>query len=346
MDRANRNSSAVFWVRHVVRAMTAEGLDMPALMRAAGIDPAVLDDPDGRVPSDKVSALWTLAVQRSGNPAIGLSAASKAGPGGFDLVGYAMMSVPDLRGVLERICRYVRIVSDVADMEVVETDGGVGVTLDLRVIALSVPWQRYAYDFMVLLTFCRWVLARDLRPAWFEMAAPAETDLFFHERMFGCPIRPLSTRYALFFSPADAALSLPTANSVLSQFHDSLVEEKMKRLGLSQIGVRVRDEIVRHLAEGEPRRPMIARLLGMSDRTLRRRLEDEGTSFGQLLDEARRDLAAHYVSRADLSLGEIAYLLGFNNQSSFFRAWKRWFDVPPRHFRTNLLKKCEIGIVR
>ena len=318
---------------------------MPALMRAVGIDPAVLDDPDGRIPTDQISALWALAVERSGNSAVGLSAAGKAGPGGFDLVGYAMMSVPDLRGVLERICRYVRIVSDAADMEVIETEGGVGVTLALRVIGLSVPWQRYAYDFMVLLTFCRWVLGGDLTPVWFEMTVPDGTDLIVHERMFGCAIRPRSARYALFFSRADADRRLPTANSVLSQFHDSLAEEHMKRLGLPQIGARVREEIVRHLPEGEPRRPMIAQQLGMSDRTLRRRLQDEDTSFGQLLDEARRDLAAHYVARADLSLAEVAYLLGFNNQSSFFRAWKRWFDMPPRHFRANLLKKFPIGIV-
>ena len=313
-------------------------MDVPALMREVEIDPAVLEDPDGRILSDKISALWALAAERSGNPAVGLVAASKAGPGGFDLVGYAMMSVPDLRGVIERICRYVGIVSDVAGMQVIETEEGVGASLSLRPIGLSVPWQRYAYDFMVLLTFCRWVLAGDLHPAWIEMTLPAGVDLAVHERVFGCPIRTQSTRNAIFFSRADADRRLPTANSVLSQFHDSVAEEHMKRLGLSQIGTRVRDEIVRRLPEGEPRRPMIARVLGMSDRTLQRRLQDEETSFGTLLDEARRDLAAHYVSRADLSLGDVAYLLGFNNQSSFFRAWKRWFDTPPRHFRTNLLK--------
>ena len=71
---AHRNCSAVFWIRHVVQALAAEGLDMPALMRVVGIDPAVLDDPDGRIPTDKISALWALAVERSGNSAVGLSA--------------------------------------------------------------------------------------------------------------------------------------------------------------------------------------------------------------------------------------------------------------------------------
>jgi len=313
-----------------------EGQDVRRLLQDAEIDPSVLDDPDGRVPSDKVSLLWSKAVESSGNSAIGLAAAKEAEPGGFDVVGYAMMSAPDLRGVLERICRYVRIVSDAASLDMLEEPDAIGVMLSLRSLVRSVPWQRYAYDFMTLCTFCRWVLADQVRPVRLELVVPPDTDLSAHEAIFGCPIRSAS-RSAIFFSAADAGRSLPTANRVLSQFHESIADEQMKRLGLLGIGARVRGEIIKHLPEGEPRRPAIARAMAMSDRTLQRRLQEEETSFGALLDEARRDLAARYVARPDLSLSEVAYLLGFNNQSSFFRAWKRWFATPPRHFREKRL---------
>ena len=74
----------------------------------------------------------------------------------------------------------------------------------------------------------------------------------------------------------------------------------------------------------------------MSERTLQRRLEDESSSFGQLLNDTRRGLAVQYLNRLHLSLAETAYLLGFSEQSSFFRACKRWFEVSPGQYRNQL----------
>ena len=95
------------------------------------------------------------------------------------------------------------------------------------------------------------------------------------------------------------------------------------------------------LPDGEPRRDQVARELSMSERTLQRRLEQESTSFHQLLDETRRALAERQLGRLHLSLAEAAYLLGFADQSSFFRACKRWFGVPPGQYRSTLHKRAE-----
>ena len=95
--------------------------------------------------------------------------------------------------------------------------------------------------------------------------------------------------------------------------------------------------IIRHLQDGEPRRPKIAAVLGMSERTLQRRLTAEGTSFQLLLDDTRRELARHYLGQRTVSLADIAYLLGFSDQSSFFRAARRWFGSSPRDYRARLL---------
>ena len=87
---------------------------------------------------------------------------------------------------------------------------------------------------------------------------------------------------------------------------------------------------------GEPKRDLVASELCMSERTLRRRLEEEATSFIQLLDDTRRELAEQYLERLHLSLPQAAYLLGFSDQSSFFRACRRWFDRSPGQYRSKL----------
>jgi len=94
--------------------------------------------------------------------------------------------------------------------------------------------------------------------------------------------------------------------------------------------------IIRRLPDGEPRRDEIADELCMSERTLQRRLEEEGTSFIQLMDDTRRELAGQYLGRLQLSLAQAAYLLGFADQSSFFRACRRWFDLSPGQYRSQL----------
>ena len=101
--------------------------------------------------------------------------------------------------------------------------------------------------------------------------------------------------------------------------------------------------VFRCLPKGDPRRIEIAGTLEMSERTLQRRLEAEGTSFQRLVDDTRRELARQYLAQTDMSLADAAYLLGFGDRSSFFRASKRWFGASPRHYRIRLIGTQRAG---
>ena len=99
---------------------------------------------------------------------------------------------------------------------------------------------------------------------------------------------------------------------------------------------KVRTQIVRMLPDGEPRRAALAKALGVSERTLQRRLADESAHFHVLIESTRRELAQEYLANSRLSLAEVAYLLGFADQSNFFRSFKRWFATSPGEFRRRL----------
>src|SRR5262249_54927656 len=99
--KGDQHNTAGFWVKGVADGLKAAGLDVDALPDEAGLDTAALSDPDSRFPTERVSLLWQLAVARSGNPTIGLSNANVARPASFDVVAYAMMSSPNLLGILE-----------------------------------------------------------------------------------------------------------------------------------------------------------------------------------------------------------------------------------------------------
>ncbi len=321
------------WVKGTVEAFKQEGLDVGALFREAGLGLAVLDNPDSRVPIEKFNLLWRLAVARSGNPVVGLAAARIPRPASFDVVGYAMMSAPDLRGVLERVVRYVRIISTVATMTVADDQEGCRLSVALQSGAQEVPWQRYAFAFMTSLSFLRWIMIRDLRPLAVELAMPANNDLLRYHEAFGGPLRFGAAGNALLFSQSDVARPLPTAHAELATVHERIAGEYLARLDRSAMSARVRSVMLKCLSDGKPRRAAVARTLGMSERTLQRRLEAEGSSFRQLLDDTHKELAQRYIEQADLSLADVAYILGFNDQSSFFRASRRWFGTTPQRYR-------------
>jgi AraC-like DNA-binding protein len=332
---SKRATSAV-WVRSIVDMLAAEGLDVRALLAAAGIDPVTLDTPGARVSTEQISRLWEVAVEQSGNPAIGLAQHEVARPASFDVVGYAMMSCADLRAAFERLIRYMLILSDALTMTLSKEHGGYRMAFELFGGSRSVPRQRIEFIVVTLIGFCRWVSGREVHALAIELPYPAPADLAPYRAAFRCPVSFDAPATNLLFAHSDLTAPLPTSNPLLAELHERFAGEYLRHFDHAQTSHRARELIIRRLPDGEPRRNEVAGALCMSERTLQRRLEEEATSFLQLLDDTRRELAEQYLGRLHLSLAQAAYLLGFADQTSFFRACKRWFDLSPGQYRSQL----------
>jgi len=205
--------------------------------------------------------------------------------------------------------------------------------LDLNPGRRPVPHQRFAFDLLMFLSFCRWVSGSELTPIGVDLSHPGAGSSLAFEAAFGCRPRFAAAENALVFSHADVTRPLPTANDWLSPVHDRVVTEHLQGSPGTRLKARVRTEIARRLPDGAPTRSVLALALAMSERTLHRRLTNEGASFQRLVDETRRELAEHYLARPDLSLADVSYFLGFKDQGSFFRAAHRWFRMTPRQYR-------------
>jgi AraC-like DNA-binding protein len=335
--RMSERTTAAIWVKGILEMLAAERLDVPSLLAQAGIDAAGLDAPGARLSTDSISLLWELAAERSGNPAIGLAQHDVARPASFDVVGYTMMSCADLLGAFERLERYLRILSDALTMSLGEDGGRFRMTFELIGGERPVPRQRTEFIMVTLIGFLAWISGRDVRPVAIELPHPEPKDPAPYRAAFRCPIAFGAKGNSLLFERADLALPLPTSNPVLAELHERYAGDYLRRFDHDDTSYRAREAIIRRLPDGEPRRDRIASELHMSERTLQRRLEQEKTSFGDLVDKTRRELAGQYLGRLHLSLGQAAYLLGYADQSSFFRACKRWFEVSPGQYRSQLL---------
>lgn len=331
----SRTSSST-WVRGVVDMFRAEGLDVFALFSDAALDIGVLDDPNGRLSIDDVSALWETAVARSCNSTLGLSKELAATYGNLGLVRYAMMSCPTLLAALERLVRYMNVVSNAATFALTEDAEGYWFELGHQGGERPVPRQRVEFGMLTVLTSCSWFARRELVARVVEFVYPEPADSRPHLEAFGCPVRFSQPANRALLRRADLAMPLSPQDTAMLALHERLVEEELERLEGSRTSQQVLKLLKGGVLHPEPRRDQVAAALSISDRTLQRRLQAEATSFQQLLDETRRELAQQCLRKPNSSLKQVAELLGFEDQSNLYRACRRWFGESPGQYRARL----------
>jgi len=327
-----RGSSAA-WVKGVLEMFAAEGVDVDALLRDAGFDAGVLNDTQRRFSIDEVSLLWEMAVARSGKATLGLSKELAATYGKLGVVGHAMMACPTLLAALQQLARSMDVVSNAATFVLTPDADGHWFELGHLGGDRPVPRQRVEFGMLTMLGFCSWITGRDVQARGVEFVYPAPNDATAHVEVFGCPVRFGAAANRALLRKCDLELPLSARDPDMATLHARLVEAELERLDGAPTSHQVRKVLAQRLAQAEPRRKEIAQALHVSDRTLQRRLQAEGTSFQQLLDETRRELAQQYLRRPRHSLRHVADLLGFEDQGNLFRACKRWFGESPATYR-------------
>lgn len=321
------------WALAIVQALELGGVDCVGLFAELGLDYAALNDPDARFPQDGMTRVWQHAVALSGNPAIGLNMAQVVRPASFHVVGYALMSSRNLREGFTRLVRYQRIIGEGADLNLLPQPDGYALTLAIHGDRLPPARQSAEASLAYCLAFCRWLTGKPIRPREVRFQGPPPADLGPYQQVFQAPLRFNAEHYGLIFERSDVEAQLPSANEALAQLHDRFAGDYLARFSGSRVTHQARQVLCRLLPQGEPRRETVAQALHLSQRTLQRRLQEEGTSYQQLLDDTRRDLAEQYLGQVDLTLLEVAYLLGFADPSNFFRAFRRWFGETPGEYR-------------
>lgn len=308
------------------------GLDFARLARQAGVDPDLPSQPNARGAVPRLQKLWHLASKASGDPLFGLRVGQRARPAVFHALGLGIMSSGTLLAALRRVERYSRVLSTNGRLVVVES--GSRVRLEGRATANSVrpsvaTFDAFAVLLCRLLKLCAGANGVPLRVC---LPHPAPPDVAPFVEALGCPVEFDAPTIAFEFDADTARGPVPSGNTLLAAEADRLAERYLEQMQPDTVATRVRTLLLKSMPSGEIDQETIARALAQSTSTLQRRLRDEGTSFQQVLDDARRDLALDYLRGGEHSLADITFLLGFADQSNFTRAFRRWTGRTPRQF--------------
>jgi AraC-like DNA-binding protein len=318
--------------RLVVEALEAVGADAGGLLAAFGIDRATLEDVDARLPASFDLALWAEAPRLSGDECFGLHAAERVRPGSFDVLGYTLQTSPTMGGAFERLVRYNRLIHDQSEMRL--STHGEDARLSFQLFPEGTPRQQAEFSLAVFLLFARQATGFDVVPRAVDFSHAEPKDVSEHRRIFRAPLHFRRPRPTLVL--ARWALDLPLAQAdpglltVLEKQLGQLISRLAPGEGLME---RTRRLVLEQLPGGDPKVEHVGRELGMSSRTLHRRLREAGTSFREVVDGLRHDLAVRYLAEERLAIAEVAYLLGFSEASAFHRSFKRWTGQTPADFR-------------
>ena len=321
--------------RLAIARLESAGVPVAPLLRRVGLTPEVIADPEERLSVRSQVALLDEAAIALKDDRLGFTLARDFEPRDLGLLYYVMASSQTLGHALKRVARYSQITNEAL---VVRHREGNRLIINLSYSGVPRHLDRHQIEFCMfaILRLCRVLTGQNLVPQHFWISHHRSGDTSEMARFVGTKVEFGADRdeFALNVDASELPIihADPYLNDLLLKYCEAALADR--RGDMSQLRTRVENSISPLLPHGRVLVDDVARGLGMSKRTLARKLSDEGLNFTEILQQLRRDLAVRYLDDRKLHVSKIAWLLGFHEVSAFTHACKRWTGKTPREMRT------------
>jgi AraC-like DNA-binding protein len=329
-DRAGSEPSSdpASTVRVFVEALERLDYRMEPLLAAADINRLDLDDPDARIPCTVWIPMFCRALEERPMKNAGMRLGAVTPIGAFPLIDYLIMTSQNVGEGLTRLARYLRLGGARSVPSLREDEDPIRVLLEGCDTPLSA-------EFSVTLSVLHFSEETEDRfRAGYVSFSHTPDDIAEMERVLGCPVHTGTAWNGWALSRETWELPLRRRDPVLGGLLQRQADDAIGRLPpMDGVALDVRRALASRVGGGDTRIQAIARMLATSARSLQRRLATAGFSYQQLRDLARKDAAERYLADSPLSIGEVAYLLGYSEPAAFNRAFRRWHRETPQAFR-------------
>lgn len=317
----------------VARALRLRGVDAMELLEEVGIDPAGVVRPDWRISHKLMNELMRKALDATEDEAFGLYAAEQLQPQVLHGLGLAWLASDTVYDGLHRLVRFGKLISTGANLSLEEEGDQVHLNIDRTLEIEDFVYAGRDYMVGMVIRMCRLTLGEFIAPVKVEIERPTPDEPDRWEYMLACRVTFEAPTTRLTWSKADIEDPLVTGDPALARVNDEQTQAYLDSFLAQSTSREVVLRIVERLPDGPPNQQQIADDMSVSNRTLQRKLKDEGTSFMDLLQDTRLQLARKYLLQPSRSVVETAYLLGFSEPSTFSRAFKRWTGMAPADYR-------------
>ncbi|MFK8015863.1 MAG: AraC family transcriptional regulator [Gammaproteobacteria bacterium] len=331
----------------IYQTLESYNVDAAKLMRDAGVDLTYLKDPTARLDPAVHWKIVADAIELTEDPGFGLRFSDFVHPTTFHALGFALLSSSTLRAFCQRWVRYHSFITTTGEVAIDETGLTPALVFPAQQQKSDSPVPRVLIDGQIatVVKLIRFMYRPDYCPERVDMicaSIPGTEGLY--KKYLGPNVHFSQERNCVYFGHDDLDARLPAANAELARQNDEAVLNFLARLDRANVVAQAHAKLIELLPSGDCSKAKVASALNMSVRTLHNRLADSSTTYQQLLDRTRRELAEQYMRQANISVSEVAYLLGFSDCSNFSRAFHRWTGQAPSDFRNQ--SKAEIYAVK
>jgi AraC-like DNA-binding protein len=310
----------------------AEKISVPMLLRRAGLPANLFEQEKIYVTTAQVFAIWRTVSEMSPDPGFGLKLGTELRFERSHPVSIAGVCSRTFSDALQRLARYKQLTCP-EEIRVHRKAKETSVDFFFIEAKEAQPDLMVDVGLSWILNVGRRGTDGEITPLRLELTRPVKHRALL-ERHFGCRVRFRADRNALVFRSSDLDRPFVIHNEELVTMIGTQLDSELKARNASvDVGQQVKDTLRRFLAGKRPTLRDVAQELGLSARTLQRRLTDTGITFQQLVEETRRELARHYLKQRTVELNEAAFLLGFEDANSFFRAFQIWEGTSPTEWR-------------
>jgi AraC-like DNA-binding protein len=320
-------------IRPFAAQLRAQGVDPVPIARRCGIlGPAEVRAP-ALVPADAVHRFCDLGASESGDPDLGLHAASRQARGAAGVVEFGVRFARTLGEAVQFLARHHSLLRAVSTLRVEDPAHGPRLAL-VPPDGLRPSWPVDEYEMAVLVRILREAAGEDWRPhaITFAHPRPASTDELSGALGARC-IRFGASRSSLQIAPHDLARENAGADAALFGFLAAQADRALDALGVELVPGFIRERLAEQIDVAAPRLTALSRSLHMSPRTLQRRLETSGTTYQRLVDAVRCKVATRRLEETDVSTSALAAQLGYSTPRAFLRAFQRWTGLTPAQWR-------------
>jgi AraC-like DNA-binding protein len=327
------------YVKTVLHAAGLRGVPADEVIRAVGIDAALLDDPEARLGHDAVSAVWEECTSRTGDPDFGLFVGQIRLPPSYGVLGRVALTSATVGEALDGVVRYAGLIHNTVE---------IGLELGSEVVSVNhrpvvPPWvlpRSWAESAIAsIVTHMRRAIEEEVAPLEVKFQHSEPSDTSAHARFFRAPVRFGCPRNELLLPRALLDRRTRAADPGLRAAYEAEARELLGCMGeADELLTLLRKTIFDSLGSGDLVQAAIARRMGLDPAVLRRELAARGLSYRELLGAMRRELAFAYLQDRKWSLSDVAFVLGFADTLSFKRAFERWMGKSPADYRRSLLE--------
>jgi len=323
------------WVRQLIAELHDRKHAVEPILRAAGLNRTKIDADGARIPITAHAAVFELAAQSIDDDCLGLRFGATRDVRDAGLIGYLGIASQTLGDALRNLSRYSRVFSDAIVVDVSNLAKTGDLRWAFRISGTLRTRQMIEFSAASLVHAMRQLTGRNIIPVELTFAHPRNEHLDSFDRFFGCKVLFGQAEDRLRFRQSDLLTHLVNADDRLLAILRSYCEEILGHHAQKSppLVEEIERLIVQRLTGGEAKADTIAAELGMTRRTLTRKLAELGTSFQSLLEGLRKELAQRYLTDSGINMAEIAFLLGYTETSTFNHAFKRWTGKTPRQMR-------------